>query len=408
MAIGFSITNFTKALKERYSDDFIDSMAYRDKPLLALVKKFEDFGGKDWVQPVLYSDPVSANSQFATAQTLAATEYSRIAQFVVTRVKDYGVIRIDGELIEASKKDEDAFFRTTTQKLDGIMNEVSRRAAVALYRKGFGAIGQASSPGASTTLTLTNAQDIVNFAVGQVLVFSSAEGTAVLRAGTLTVSGVNRSAGTLTCTANVSTGITSPSDGDYIFISGDREDSATPTRRMIAGLEDWCPNTAPASTAFFGLDRTTDTRLGGCRLDGTSMPLEEALVEGAMLLTREGGVPDYVLMNPSRYGDLVKALGTKVNYVDVKTGTVGFRALELFTPAGTVKILPDRFCPVNRAFMLQLDTWMLGSLGKVPRILNHDGLESLRISDDDGIEIRVGYYGNLICKAPGWNCNIKV
>ncbi|MDQ3023394.1 MAG: hypothetical protein M3R04_03255, partial [bacterium] len=162
------------------------------------------------------------------------------------------------------------------------------------------------------------------------------------------------------------------------------------------------------STAFFGVNRTTDSRLGGCRFDGSSAPIEEALIEAGMLTAREGGTPDHLFLNPKKFGDLVKSLGTKVSYVDVKTPVVGFRALELFLPTGTVKVIADRYCPVNRAFLLQMDTWMLGSLGKVPRFVGHNGQDSQWITDNDGIEIRVGYYGNLICKAPGWNCNIKL
>lgn len=411
MASGFDMTSYASALKKRYARDFVESMAYKDKPLLALMKKNEEFGGEKWVQPVMYEDVQSRSASFVQAQTLSATEESKIKAFEVTRVKDYGVITIDGELIEASKGHEDAFWRTTTQKIDSIMRATSLSAAISLYRTGFGAIGRISgAAGASTTLTLTDPQDIVNFAEGQVLVGSATEGGGVLlnSGASVTVATVNRNAGTMTVSANVNT--VWVSDGDYIFVKGDREDAASPTRKKIAGLEDWCPQTAPSSTAFFGVNRTADTRLGGCRWDGTSplQTIEEALIDGAILVQREGGSPDHCFMNPKKFGDLIKSLGSKVSYVDLTVGKIGFRALELFTPAGTIKVVPDRFCPVNRAFLLQMDTWFLGSLGMLPRILKHDGLESLRQASDDGIEIRVGYYGNLVCKAPGWNCNIKI
>ncbi len=411
MASGFDMTSFAAALKKRYARDFVESMAYKDAPLFAMIEKNEDFGGEKWVQPVMYEDVHARSALFSQAQTLSTTEESKIKQFEVTRVKDYGVITIDGELIEASKKNEDAFWRGVTTKIDSIMRATALSAKISLYRKGWGAIGQVSSPAGDTTMTLTNPQDIVNFAVGQQIQFAASEdGDALRDSGeALTVTGVNRSAGTLTVSAN-ETSIASITDGDFIFVKGDREDSATPTRRKIAGLEDWFPQTAPASTAFFGVDRTADTRLGGTRLDSTSpvLNLEEALIEGATLCHREGGNPDYAFMNPKKVGDLIKLLGSKVSYVDVSVGKIGFRALEVHLPTGTVKVIGDRFCPVNRCFLVQMDTIFLGSLGAVPRILNHDGLESLRQASDDGIEIRVGYYANMVCKAPGWNCNIKV
>ena len=33
-----------------------------------------------------------------------------------------------------------------------------------------------------------------------------------------------------------------------------------------------------------------------------------------------------------------------------------------------------------------------------------EGLEGLRVGTADALEIRIGYYGNLVCNAPGWNC----
>ncbi len=413
MASGFDLTSFANALKSRYAKSFVESMAYKDKPLMAMLTKNEDFGGDKWVQPVMYEDVQSRSALFSQAQTLSTTEESKVAKFEVTRVKDYGVITIDGELIEASKGDQDAFFRGVTTKIDSIMRATSLSAAISTYRKGWGSIGTVSAPGASTTLTLVNKQDAVNFAEGQQIQFAASEDADAFRdsAEALTVTGVNRTAGTLAVSANVTT-IASIATGDHIFVKGDRQDSSTPTRRKIAGLEDWCPQTAPTSTTFFGVNRTTDTRLGGCRLDATSpvLNLEEALIEGSILVQREGGVPDVAFMNPQKVGDLTKLLGSKVagNMEDLKVGSLGFRALNVQTPAGTIKVIGDRFCPVDQVFMLQMDTWFMGSLGPMPRILKHDGNESLRQASDDGIEIRVGYYANLVCKAPGWNCNIKV
>jgi hypothetical protein len=411
MSSGFDTTTFANALKIRYSPDYVESMAYKDAPFFAMLKKNEDFGGLQWDQPILYEDVQARSASFSQAQTLSTSLAASIKKFSVTRVSDYGIATVGGELILASKNDQSTFWRSVTTQIDSIMRATTISAKISLYRKGWGAIGTVSSPTASTTLTLTNPTDVVNFAKDQVIVFSSSESAAVLRASgaSLTVNGVNRSAGTLTVSANVTT-ITSIADGDSIFIKGDREDSATPTRRKIAGLEDWCPQTAPTSTTFFGVDRTVDTRLGGCRLDSTSpvLNLEEALIDGATLVNREGGNPDYAFMNPKKVGDLIKLLGSKVQYVDVNVGKIGFRALEVHLPTGTIKVIGDRFCPVDRAFLLQMDTWFLGSLGGLPRILDHDGRQSVRQSSDDGIEIRVGYYGNLVCKAPGWNCNIKI
>lgn len=37
-----------------------------------------------------------------------------------------------------------------------------------------------------------------------------------------------------------------------------------------------------------------------------------------------------------------------------------------------------------------------------------EGLEGLRVGNADALEIRIAYYGNLICSAPGWNMQIAL
>jgi hypothetical protein len=57
---------------------------------------------------------------------------------------------------------------------------------------------------------------------------------------------------------------------------------------------------------------------------------------------------------------------------------------------------------------LQLDTWSLNSLDEAPHILDLDGNSMLREASADAYEVRVGFYGNVACVAPGWNCRIKL
>jgi hypothetical protein len=411
MANGMNATNVAAILKTRYTPDFQETLTYPNKPLFAMMKKFTKMGGKQWEVPVFFEDIQSVSATFSTAQTQSTATYSRVKSFSVTRVEDFGLATVKGQDIESTKGDANAFIDMLTLSVDSVMRSLARSAAISLYRSGFGAIGQVSSPGGDTTLTLVNKQDITNFAVGMKIAFSASESGDALRDSgeEVTVNSVDRNAGTMVLSAN-ETSIASIATNDYIFRAGDRQDSSTPTRLKIAGLEAWVPYTAPTSTTFFGVDRTTDTRLGGCRLDGTAMPIEEALIEGSILVQREGGDPGTAFMNPTKYGNLINSLGSKVQYCDIKAGTagIGFRGIDLHTPAGSIQVLPDRDCPVNRIFLLDMKTWTLGSLGEIPRILSHDGLENLRQASDDGLEIRVGYYGNAYCNAPGWNCVIAV
>lgn len=412
------MTSFDGALKEYYSDQVVQNMVYKNNPLLALIPKKEDFFGRSYPQPIIYGNPQGRSVNFARAQTRGAAEFTRIKEFIIKRVKDYGIATIDNETIEATKNDAGAFLEAATVEINGVIQNVTRSLAIKQYRKGYGAIGSiATSSFGVTTLTLNTIQDIVNFEVGQELDIASAESSGAVRAygssnNGLIVTGVNRATGVLTFGFNVNdatNGIPTIAQNDVFFVRGDRDAASSPAITCIAGLEAWVPYTAPTSTTFFGVDRTSDvTRLGGQRLDGSTAPIEEALLNGASLCAREGGSPDHCFMGYEKYNDLEKSLGAKVQYLDLKVGEVGFRALRVNGPNGDIKVIPDQNCPYNRAFMLQLDTWTHHSLGKPVRVIDTDGLQMLRLATSDGVECRYGYYANMRCSAPGWNCAIQL
>jgi hypothetical protein len=276
--------------------------------------------------------------------------------------------------------------------------------AIALYGTGSGTIGRVTTGSTGTSITLTNAEDVTNFEVGQELVFSTANGGGSVKTGQVSVVGVNRDTGVLTTDAQSAIdGGTGTATNDYIFNAGDYD-------QKVKGLRAWLPDTAPTSTAFFGVDRTSDvTRLGGIRYDGSALPIEEALISAASRVAREGGKPDHCFMNYSKFADLEKALGSKVQYVDLKVNAeIGFRGIVINGPRGPIKVIPDQNCPSDRAFMLEMKTWKIYSLGKAPRILDADGMKMLRDNDADGVKVRVGYYAQLGCNLPGSNANIRL
>ena len=302
-----------------------------------------------------------------------------------------------------------------TVEIDGAINSLTRSIATKMYRSGYGEIGQLSATAAvtGTTLTLSDPNEITNFEYGMELDLSATL-TGALRAygsssNGLIITGVNRSAGTFTVGYNANdgtNGIPAIAASDYIFIRGDH---VSGTQTTIAGLGAWVPASAPSSATFFGVDRSVDTRLGALRLDGSAYPIEEALIEAAVYAAREGAKIDYFFMNYANYSKVEKALGTKVQYIDMKVNPeIAFRGITVNGPRGTIRILPDQNCPPNTAFGVQLDTWKLYSLGKAVRVIDTDGLQMLRQASADGVEVRYGFYGNMGTRAPGYNINLKL
>jgi hypothetical protein len=406
------LVTFDAALKELYTKDKVEKLVYSNFPFLSLVPKNTDFYGDNYVVPVYYGNPQGRSSTFTRAQASGLRDNSKTVKFSLNRARDYGIVTIDNETMEASANDKGAFLKARETEIDGIISSLSQSVATQLVGSGWGNIGQVGSF-ATTTITLSNVNDVVNFEVGQELVLSAALSTGNIRAvGTSTnglfVTGVNRDTGVLTFGFNVNdatNGIPTIANSDFIAMRGDRDEAGTPSILRMVGLEAWLPFTAPTSTLFLGVDRTRDvTRLGGMRRDVSALPIEEALLDGAAYAAREGAKPDYYFINPMRYVDLVKALGSKVQYVDVQASeSIGFRGLTVQAPMGEMKIVSDPTIPMNRCYGLTLSTWELKSLGELIKPLNSDGLQMLRMSNRDGVEVRYGYYSNLACHAPGKN-----
>ena len=393
------MTTFAAALKQHYTNERIENMVYKDNPFLAMVAKYEDFGGENLKLPIKYGIPQGRSATFSDAQ--ANKTNTQLKAFLLTRQADYSLASIKNETIEASKGNANAFMEAATVEIDGAIESATRSLAIACFGDGSGAIGQVLATTSSVaTFTLKQIDDVTNFEVGMQLKLNATKtGSSGTLSTAVTVDGINRDTGVITLSASASL-----TADHFIYQEGDYD-------AKIKGLNAWVPSSAPGSTdSFFGVNRSSDaTRLGGIRFDGSSLPIEEALIGGASRVAREGGKPDVCFMNYSNFADLEKALGSKVSYVDVKASPeLGFRGILVHGPRGPIKVIPDQNCPKDVAFMLQMDVWKLYSLGKAPKILDSDGLKFLRDSSADSVEVRVGYYAQLGCRGPGYNVRIAL
>ncbi len=390
--MALDLTSFAAAMKELYTPDKLQELVLTDRPLLAIVPKDESFFGSHANQPTLIGNPQNTSATFLTGQ--AGTTTSTLKAFLVTRASYYGFATIDNQTIKASANDAGAFAKALEVEIDGAMNSVSNSIAQQLYRGGWGSIGQIGSIN-STVVTLTQASSAFNFEIGMGVVFAATEAASALNSATaVTITAVDRSAGTITLSGTTG----SPAATNFIFRAGDRQNSATPARLVISGIEAWVPFTAPTSgDSFFSVDRTVDSRLYGNRLDATALPIEEALIGGIEKSVANSGNPDYVFMNPIQYAGLTKALGSKVQYIDLEVPNtkIGFRGIEVQGPKGAVKVMQDIWCPGNRAYVVESKNMLLHSLGAVPQLFDTDGLESLRTSNADSVDVRITSYAQL-------------
>lgn len=402
MSTTANLTNTAALFKILYPQGHVPDATYQDYPMLSILGRDEQFYGSSMFLPLKYGNGNKRSSTFSNAQSNSGPTSN--VGFTVTRAKDYAIAYIDNESMEASEKDEGAFVDLFKHEVDAAMKASVQSEAQSLAGDGTGIIGQISSGStvASTSITLADVSQVTNFEVGNVLVATATVGGSA-RSGSVTVTAINRKTGVLSAAANWSAGISGLTAGDYLSIEGD-------LNQKPKGFSAWIPESDPSSTAFFGVDRTPDLlRLSGVRDDYSAKPLEEALVLAAKDMNLNGAACDYGFISYDKHAELENALGSKVQLVDVQSPVgIGFRGIKISSGKRPVVILADLTAKADRLWMMQSGTWKLRSLKKSIRLLDQDGNKSLRQSNADGQEIRIGGYKQFTCEAPGYNGNFKI
>lgn len=424
-AVYASASNQVAALKELYTgDDYMKDLVYKKNPLLALIPKDESpsgMAGKYLPVPLIFGTPQGRSASFSTAQTNQTAP--QLASFFVYRVSNYQIATITNELLEATKDNAGAFIDEAKLVMDTAMRNISNDLALDLYKDGSGNRGQIASI-STGLITLSDSATVVNFEVGMVLVSYSISGSTYTQSTSAAlgyVIAVNRYGGTVTVSATSGGAAGTPTNWSTSFpnlgVQGDVNFGSLAVRTSFAkitGLAGWGPTTiASSGENFWGVDRSADSRMQFTIAQNTSTEtIEEALIDAASLVAREGGQPDMCFMSFASYAALEKSLGSKVQYVDVKheEADIAFAGIKVHAPYGPITVIPDRNCPGLTAYLLQMDTLKLRSLGKAPHILTYglEGLEGLRVGNADALEIRIGYYGNLVCNAPCWNAVVPL
>ncbi len=401
---GTTLATVAAALKDTYTPEQLKFDVYKMNPTLAQIAKVDDFEGNTIDLSVQHGHGQGVGPTIALATTNQSADLYK--RFTVPRKKVYGVGKIDGETIRATRSNKGSLVRALAKAQDGVMKALRRYIAHSLFSNGGGSIGKIAAGGiAGAVITLANPGDTVWFEPDMILQLSVADGTSgAVKAGTVTILSVQREAGTVTCTGNVTAGIATAAAADFIFRNGC-------FGMPFDGIFTWVPKTAAlAATTLYTVDRSVDpTRLGGLRYAGGAS-YEECLQLAMAFAYQESAEIKKVAMAPLNYQSLVVSLGSKVQYVDIGAvdADIGFKGVQITSPVGTVDVYPDIGCPSGFAVGLDPETWEYHTLEGFPDFLDEDGLSLLRESGADEYSWRMGAMGNLICTDPSQNMVITL
>jgi hypothetical protein len=382
MASSLTYSDIQVALREGYQDTSEDVLV-KKHPLLATIDRNRKFIEPKIRVPIKYARGVGGAPSFTTAQTNKTA--AKVDAFEVTRVNYHQPADIDGEAVEAAALGKgEEFLQLVTDLIDDHQEQVTNHIALTAYRTSGGAIGTVGS-GTSSPITMANIEEVDALEVGMIIKANDGNDATSMRSGTGTITAIDYNTGVVTYTGT----ITSLAVADYIFVEGH-------AGAVASGLEAWCPESAPGATEFFGVDRSTNSRLGGTRLDCSTYTPEEVFARVNARASRLAKKPDAYFVHPTDLANMEVNLSSQKSIVDSREYDFGFEALSAYgTP-----VIADTDCQRGVMWGVNFDHFTFASMGDAPKVLDSDGNMMLRKSTSDDYEVRIGARYQFYSDAP--------
>lgn len=408
-----SVSSAAGALRVHYAKNLSDILMANplmaDSSLCALLTKrkgdiVKQAQGSAYAIPIKSKRTQAANYSFAKAQanSAIAAKGSQFDTFLVPVVYGAAVGRVDGTANAILKGDQNGFVDALQSETDDMLHGLQNEIALHSFKKGTGSRGQVASV-TSTTVTLLNRSDLVNFEIGQSLLAAAADGTGSAKTSTFVITGINWQTGVLTGTGDP-TASTAWAANDYMFVDGDFVAS---TNTKIQGLGAWCPTTAPTVSnepTFCGVARYNNPRLVGVRRDmSASTDLSQAFLDiSADCQLLSGKKYTHFFGNPLDWAAYTGGFDDKRFYtVENKETHVGFNAAKVITPWGITPFLPDRDCPKGVVYGINdAHLFFICADDDLVKIVDEDGQTVTRAADADAFETRGRSLANMACDDP--------
>lgn len=414
---GSTLTTFAALLKDRFMDSsMVEELAYPENPLLTMLEKRGDTGmvGDQMPVPILTSNPQGAGAVFSTAQTNATNIVA--SKFNIVAGDYYGVVQIGDKVLEASRTNQGAYLENKKVEIDGLYETAGENLSIYLWGNGGQALGQIGNIQNTNDIVLQDGTQVAMFEVGMTVVASATDGsdpTNTLRAGSATISAINRGTGLITL--NTVAGITSLANGDFLFRQGDFFGNTGAV--VLAGVQAFVtPNdTPPALWGITAATRATDPqRFAGCRVAQTSIVGKTFEERIKILLAQMTGrfkakAPTSGWMHPEDFQvleTLMQARGLRA--LEDDSTQFGFMKIDIMTAAGRIPIYCDRHCPRGNFFAFRMDDWWISSMGELLHPQKGDGLEILRRATSTDYEFRLLSYPLLANRAPKNNGRVSL
>jgi hypothetical protein len=393
MSATFNATTVQGILKRYFKNSAVqNTIASKMSAIWKAMKKSSDGGGDFCSFTQVLSDPFTVSQDFAQGQTYATTStVSPGLKFNMPWQELSAPVRVSAKANLLTATNKVAWFKAIGLAAAGALRMMNHVLSINALASGFGELASSGITYGGSGASFTVANGAINhFVQGMGIVGADTLDSATLRSPTpIYVTDVNYSTSTVTC----GTALTTPGilDGDFVFLAGNRQNSATPVRLQPVGLRHWLPEVRPVvDTNIITLEgtlRSGTDRAYGQFVDGMGQDDLDALIELAQSCVIIGNATKLTAyVSHRRYVEMAKALSSDRRFTDT-TGNSGFFKLSVAASEISVNIEIDRNAEDDVGYMLQDGAYEAIGAGEIPHIQDNGG-QWVRVSDDNSSELR--------------------
>ncbi len=409
MSQPFITDNDATAMRDLLAEDYLDDTYLRNNFLNWVPKDTDKDGGKQ-VQQVIKTGATTQHGADDVAG-LAGVSGAGPARkaFFTPWIASYGFAQVPMTDILLSQSRDTAVVELLVDAVRDARKSCARDLEKACAGDGFGTITTITSTTGTYVITANQVSDMIPVNVGDTYVTSAAANSSSLDTGSITVTAVDRDAGTFTVTAN---GGWTPTNTHFVFNTLDKKSGSYATPLKIFGLNAWIPsaNTAGVRTALADLGtvvRTTDPQnLGGCFATGSARAIRAAVNQMiAKIMPKADANPDTLWMSPNTLMALKNELNNQYRYIDVTDIEVNAEAIQFDAVNGKAKAMESFGIPDNLIYVLTRDTWKLRTpMGmELVQSATNNGKDFVDSYNSVQAQIRQMTLSNLSCAFPGAN-----
>lgn len=397
MAAALNATTVAGILKRYFANKTVqNSIAAKQGAIWKGMPKKSDGGGDFCTFTQVLKDVFTVSQDFTIAQGLASNStVSPGLKFNMPWQEINAPIRVSAKAKALTRTNVTAFLNAVAFAAASAMRMAHHMLSVRALASGWGEL--AAQPivySSGSGFTVINGA-VNHFVEGMPLVAADSLHGDTLRSSTAAnVDAVDYDTGVVdTDVANL-TGTLGWTNGDWVFLAGDRQNSATPSRVCAVGLRTWLPEVRPVTDAGIstveGTLRTGNSRAFGNFVDGSTMDdidAIEKLVAACVIIGNASKLTFYC--SHKRWVAMAAVLGSDRRFTSSDKGEGGFLRLSVSAVEHEVQIKVDRNCEDDVGYALEEGSFANIGAGETPHVQMEGDGQWVRVSDDNSSELRI-------------------